>query len=51
MFPDQMEQHITRYLQEEIPPALPIDQVLVGFATLTEPQVRPEPGRRSTGAP
>jgi penicillin-binding protein 1A len=33
MFPNQMEQHITRYLQREIPPALPIDQVLVGFAT------------------
>ena len=32
-FPNQMEQHITRYLQGEIPPALPLDQVLVGFAT------------------
>jgi penicillin-binding protein 1A len=32
-FPNQMEQHITRYLQGEIPPALPIDQVLVGLAT------------------
>jgi penicillin-binding protein 1A len=32
-FPNQMEQHITRYLQGEILPALPIDQVLVGFAT------------------
>jgi penicillin-binding protein 1A len=32
MFPDQMEQHITRYLQGDIPPAPPIDQVLLGFA-------------------
>jgi penicillin-binding protein 1A len=31
-FPNQMEQHITRYLQGETPPAVPIDQVLVGFA-------------------
>jgi penicillin-binding protein 1A len=32
-FPNQMEQHITRYLQGETPPALPIDQVLLGLAT------------------
>jgi penicillin-binding protein 1A len=32
-FPNQMEQHITRYLQGETPPALPINQVLIGFAT------------------
>ena len=30
-FPNQMEQHITRYLQGDLP-VLPIDQVLVGFA-------------------
>jgi len=32
-FPNQMEQHITRYLQEETPPAVAIDQVRVGIAT------------------
>jgi len=31
-FPNEMEQRISRYLQQTIP-ALPIDQVLVGLAT------------------
>src|SRR4029079_13229826 len=34
-FPNQMEQHITRYLQGDLPPALPIDQLLIGLETAT----------------
>ena len=33
-FPSQMEQHITRYLEGATPPAVPIDEVLIGFATV-----------------
>jgi penicillin-binding protein 1A len=32
LFPNEMEQHITRYLQGD-PPVFPLDQVLAGFAS------------------